>query len=341
MVKFKKFLFGITFLFVIVVVLIGYLYFSNKKERDLIKDEIDFDLQYVEKQVDKSDFLNNQKKEKLPRFQNYSAVDHLAGGLVPADINSHPRAAMFRTRITEATKEEPNFAQKYTIATWGCGTGCQESAIVDRKSGEVYFPGLDSQELLDFRLDSKLIIVNPVQSIFEAYGSNFEDMPEYLTTRYYLWEDHELKLLNEVRATYKLLVDEGYGEIIISNLTYNEVATFQYEEYIDQIVQWQGKFCGLTDITGIKLCIIDKDHPIDSIDNQNWFWVIPPYKPELNEYDGKWRGWMLNKYGNFDINNLTGDESFSVTGKYILCDEVGIDHCIPTIEVIKIGLFEN
>jgi hypothetical protein len=46
----------------------------------------------------------------------------------------------FRSAITRATAKGPNFAGHYTVAEWGCGSGCMSIAIVDAASGKV-FPG--------------------------------------------------------------------------------------------------------------------------------------------------------------------------------------------------------
>lgn len=148
-----------------------------------------------------------QKEVVLPSFQDYMADDYLAGKSVPADLNSHPDAMMYRTVIREATEEGPNFAEIYTIATWGCGTECQVSAIINRKNGKVYFPGLGSELGLDYRFDSKLIVVNPPQTIFEVWGSDIKEIPEWLTTRYYVWENEKLTLLKELHMTYQVVTD--------------------------------------------------------------------------------------------------------------------------------------
>ena len=47
-------------------------------------------------------------------------------------------ARLFRTRIQGAAKKGPNFAGKFTIAHWGCGTTCISIAIINEESGSVY-----------------------------------------------------------------------------------------------------------------------------------------------------------------------------------------------------------
>ena len=105
---------------------------------------------------------------------------------------------MFRTIIWEATRNGPNFAGHYTIAEWGCGTGCETIAIVDAKSGAVFDgpfgklpkaplylgPHVDEDKTgMSYRLDSRLFVVRGCP--------NFTACGEY----YYEWTASEFKLL--------------------------------------------------------------------------------------------------------------------------------------------------
>ncbi|HWA91825.1 MAG TPA: hypothetical protein VG889_17435 [Rhizomicrobium sp.] len=78
-----------------------------------------------------------------PKFEDYA---------VPREIVRHPAAPrlagnrdarMFRTNLRNAVKDAahdgPNFAGHYTIAGWGCGTGCMNWAVIDLKTGTVTF----------------------------------------------------------------------------------------------------------------------------------------------------------------------------------------------------------
>ncbi|MEP6947404.1 MAG: hypothetical protein ABJA02_15910 [Acidobacteriota bacterium] len=50
------------------------------------------------------------------------------------------RARLYRTVLRESAKEGPNFAGRYTIVTWGAGLGVFSVAVVDARTGKVYFP---------------------------------------------------------------------------------------------------------------------------------------------------------------------------------------------------------
>ncbi len=106
-----------------------------------------------------------------PAFAKYKVrVEKLKP--VTVDLKSHKNARMFRTNLREAAKGGVNFAGHYTIATWGCGTNCSESGIIDQRNGRVFFPrqlagaGNDlaawSEDLdtLVFKPGSNLLILN-------------------------------------------------------------------------------------------------------------------------------------------------------------------------------------
>lgn len=103
----------------------------------------------------------------------------------------------FSTRIREAADTlAPNFAGHYILTQWGCGTECQSGAIVDATTGTVH--QLPTSEWgVEFRADSRLLIVNP-----SVDGTSY--VPEWLTTRYYLWDGNEFRLIKEAKPVPEL-----------------------------------------------------------------------------------------------------------------------------------------
>ena len=114
-----------------------------------------------------------------PQFSDYSVPKHYAGPRVAPKIKPNTAAWHFRTRIREAVQGKPNFAGHYILASWGCGAECLSTAIIDVKTGAVYFvdftvccwyntpasaasathsDAVDTLAPVDFRLSSKLII---------------------------------------------------------------------------------------------------------------------------------------------------------------------------------------
>lgn len=115
-------------------------------------------------------------QQSKPRFEDYPAETKKTLRRAPVRlITSFDRE--FRTRITEASKEAPNFAGKYRMEIWGCGSGCASGVLVDLEFGSVYRLPLDYLEYqdliaagwfescnmlgpnLDFRLKSRLFVI--------------------------------------------------------------------------------------------------------------------------------------------------------------------------------------
>jgi hypothetical protein len=91
-------------------------------------------------------------------FENFK-VDLYEGTLADPDFNTAPEAKQFITRITEACANGINFAGKYTLVIWGCGTSCQSGVVVDRTNGKIY-EGYYSSLGSEFKKDSRMIIIN-------------------------------------------------------------------------------------------------------------------------------------------------------------------------------------
>ena len=75
-----------------------------------------------------------------PTFKQY-AVKVEKPKNIRVNLKSHKNANMFRTNLRNAAKEGVNFAGHYILTTWGCGTNCTQSAIIDARNGQVFFPG--------------------------------------------------------------------------------------------------------------------------------------------------------------------------------------------------------
>jgi hypothetical protein len=134
-----------------------------------------------------------------PRFEDYPVRKKFTGKSAPAII-SHPRARLFRTMIRTQAQNEPNFASHYTLATWGCGSGCRGFAVIDARTGRVYFnpkalnvgtvPYQD-EDSLQFRPDSRLLIVSGYVDGFRG----FQDEAKF----YYEWKDNRFRLIRRTK----------------------------------------------------------------------------------------------------------------------------------------------
>ena len=76
------------------------------------------------------------------RFSGFK-VKVYKGRLAPPDFKSNPEAFTFRTQIKSQCKADGiNFAGHFTIAHWGCGSECEDIAVIDRINGKIYYSNL-------------------------------------------------------------------------------------------------------------------------------------------------------------------------------------------------------
>ncbi len=112
-----------------------------------------------------------------PRFEDYPVREIYKGRPAPVRLDSKT-ARMFRTRLREGARSGPNFAGRYTVVIWGCGTGCAQMGVVDAPTGRVYFPPVEYMDIPDmedeahrsewFRLDSRLLRIT--QNYYDGQG---------------------------------------------------------------------------------------------------------------------------------------------------------------------------
>ncbi|HEY9850100.1 MAG TPA: hypothetical protein V6D28_11615 [Leptolyngbyaceae cyanobacterium] len=126
-----------------------------------------------------------------PSFAQYRVTQRYNGRPAAVNLNS-PQARRFRTVLTNGARRGPNFAGQYTVVTWGCGTECQQVAIVDAKTGRVYMTGITASLGVKHQLNSRLLVVNPPEEIAQL-------SPEYarrISTKYYIWQNNTLRQIS-------------------------------------------------------------------------------------------------------------------------------------------------
>lgn len=161
---------------------------------------------------------------KVPSFEDYPAAEAFKGRIAPVDLRSR-RARLFRTMLRQGAAAGPNFAGHYTIVGWGCGTSCITFAIVDARTGRVFFPpGIDVLSMdhvdvnpdepesqftgLRYRLGSRLLIVA---------GAPNEDVSRE-GIGYYLWNGTSLERRHFIASRKRLCPDaEQQGAAETSN----------------------------------------------------------------------------------------------------------------------------
>ena len=133
--------------------------------------------------------------DKSLQDQDFPVANIFKAKSAAIDFSSDPQARTYRTQLIRQAAEGPNFAGHYRIAIWGCGSSCQQFAIVDSQTGHVYF----STEVpfvtyvhwygddvgLQFRLDSRLLVLHGSPKEEPATG-----------TFYYVWQTNTLQLIH-------------------------------------------------------------------------------------------------------------------------------------------------
>ncbi|WP_424950033.1 hypothetical protein [Deinococcus sp.] len=122
-----------------------------------------------------------------PTYTAYASAPWV-GGNVPPRLDT-PGKRMFRTMIRLGAQSGERFADRYRLAVWGCGTGCQQGALVDTRSGKV-IPAPDANLGYGVRPGSRLLVVSPLQE-----GETLADrqgMAISAPITYYLLRGHRL-----------------------------------------------------------------------------------------------------------------------------------------------------
>ena len=134
----------------------------------------------------------------LPQFQDSHVTRTFASPPSPLDLKSDRLARLYRTRLRNAAQTGPNFADHYTLASWGCGSSCQVWAIIDAKTGRVFPKLLQSTAGAEFYPDSRLLILDSPRKVREMFSG--QDPPATCavcgTPAAFVWREDQWEPLN-------------------------------------------------------------------------------------------------------------------------------------------------
>ena len=123
--------------------------------------------------------------QRPPTFAAYPAREIYAGPRATPKLRPRTDAWRFRTRIRQIARQKLNFAGHYCLGSWGCGSECLHFAIVDARTGSVYYRqdlscdyawGLHHRDVatpIAFQLTSRLLVLDC------ALGASAEVKPHY------------------------------------------------------------------------------------------------------------------------------------------------------------------
>jgi hypothetical protein len=138
-----------------------------------------------------------------PRFEDYRVA------IIPPIAKRNTEAIVDRdageSEIRKVAGEGPDFAGRYAVVKWSCGSGCSSIVIVNVRTGRIYSPpflgasrcgkSLDTP-LLSYKFNSSLLIVRGSLEIPDRTNNTFSDGS--CGVFYYVWSGRGLKLIHSV-----------------------------------------------------------------------------------------------------------------------------------------------
>jgi hypothetical protein len=116
----------------------------------------------------------------VPQYRDYPVVRTHFGPNAPLVLTK--QTIMYRTRLREAAREEPNFAGNYVLTYWGCGTACVMGAVIDAATGEIIwlpfsiccFASVDPGfQPINFKPNSRLVVFAGLRNEQQPMGAHF------------------------------------------------------------------------------------------------------------------------------------------------------------------------
>lgn len=132
------------------------------------------DLQAVQTKALTCEEVLSRKKTRFGTT-SISSVERYDGPVATdPDFSIFKEGEQQRQVIQAALKKGPTFAGKFTVAEWGCGSNCQEHAIVNVETGLVIAYGLQTEFGVEYTLEDTLFVTNPVGKLPPLSDSAFE-----------------------------------------------------------------------------------------------------------------------------------------------------------------------
>ncbi len=139
-------------------------------------------------------FFQAPPADRLPKFEDFPVKEKFTGKPAAPILRSSSQRE-FRTAIRDGSKEAPNLAGRFRLVSWGCGSGCLSSVVVDERSGEVYDLPLGALTFDAFPPDIEPIATRADSRLVVIHGCpNEKDCASY----YYEWTGSELKMLRKL-----------------------------------------------------------------------------------------------------------------------------------------------
>lgn len=139
------------------------------------------------------------------------------------DFAIFKEAEVYKRIIIEALKRGPTFAGKFAVVEWGCGSNCQQHAVVNVETGLVVALGLQTEFGLEYSLDSTLLVTNPKEKLPPLPDSTYET------------ESFALSIARLPREYYRLTTDALSGTEYLVRLCVESSSTGYIEIEDDRL----------------------------------------------------------------------------------------------------------
>jgi hypothetical protein len=123
------------------------------------------------------------------RFESFPQTNTIRETPAPLDLKSHPKGYEYRTRLSEGASGKRDFAGFYTVVMWGCGSPCQQVALIDARDGKVYFAPFVTALGGRFRLNSRLFMKDAPDDIAEFNAYDWVQGGPIPSSEYWLWDE--------------------------------------------------------------------------------------------------------------------------------------------------------
>lgn len=115
-----------------------------------------------------------------PRFEQYPPYRIMGTGAVPLEPAGRSLGTDQRAALRDGAARGVAFAGEVAVASWACGTGCRQWALIDAQTGTVTL-GPRTAGGAAFQRDSRLFVAEPTAAPQDR--------------RYFIWTGKELKPL--------------------------------------------------------------------------------------------------------------------------------------------------
>jgi len=163
----------------------------------------------------------NNLLDECPNLEDYKPLAPYTGPVAEVDFDTFPDARQFSGVINEGVKKGSNFAGSYSVVEWGCGTACQNEAVVNLETGKIVALGLLSTLGVSNSPESPYLVLNPRTNV-ERAGEMFQ----HVETQVYKMENDRLTYVCKASARQ----DEGEvcAQVVVQarSIGTGEVKTF-------------------------------------------------------------------------------------------------------------------